>query len=296
MERNDATHAADESTQEATREEHGEAPKKRERERSTIAFPYDDLESAESVVKALHSGYGGRANREQIAAELGVSANSGSFRTKLSTARLFGYVEAGRQSVELTQLGRRLLDEQTRAEARVEGFLNVPLYEALYERFKGVTLPQSKGLEEVIRGLGVASKQVPVARQAFQRSAQQAGFFDKGEDRLVLPHTGKVGKEDQADHSLGRREEPEEEPGMQADPLLASLFRRLPPPEKGFSQQERENFMTALQAIFTIVYGSTSEEGGDERGAPEQQGSSKHPIGPDRSAQGLDGGGPAVQA
>jgi hypothetical protein len=39
-------------------------------------------------------------------------------------------------------------------------------------------------------GLGVAKKQTDKARQTFQRSAQQAGFFAYGQDRLVMPAVG----------------------------------------------------------------------------------------------------------
>lgn len=268
-------------------------PQKASRERSTIAFPYDDLESAEDVVRALHGGYGGKATRDQIAAELGVSPTSGSFRMKLSTARRFGFVDAGRQAIELTPLGKKLVDDAMAAEARVEGFLNVPLYNALYERFRGHKLPENRGLEEVIRELGVVTKQASVARQAFQRSAQQAGFFNKGGDRLVRPPTDRAGGERESEEDVGGGSEPgsgptesnKEEPGMQADPLLASLFKRLPPPDKGFNKRERDDFVTALEAIFRIVYGPTENKGHDTGGeaSRERQEAAQHPT--DRSRQ-----------
>jgi hypothetical protein len=238
------------------------------RERSTIKFPYDDLSSAESIVRAVHNGYGGQATSEQIAAELRVSSRSGAFRNKISAARMFGFVLVDRQGgVTPTDLGKRLLDSRTAADAKADGFMNVPLYAELYRRLHNATLPSDKGIESLIRDLGVAAKQVPTARQAFQRSADQAGYFHQGRDRLVTPPRGRV-------EEAGLPEEPgvaqrreEGQPGMQADPLLASLFQKLPPKDQGFSKTQQDNFITALKAIFPLVYGSDDEEhkdGGEE--------------------------------
>ena len=48
-------------------------------------------------------------------------------------------------------------------------------------------LPPAAALEREMGQLGVASKQTGKARQAFERSAEQAGFFAHGADRLVMP-------------------------------------------------------------------------------------------------------------
>jgi hypothetical protein len=51
----------------------------------------------------------------------------------------------------------------------------------------GYTLPGAAPLEKFMREVGVSPKQTGKARQAFMRSARQAGFFAHGEDRLVKP-------------------------------------------------------------------------------------------------------------
>jgi hypothetical protein len=230
------------------------------RERSIVRFCYEDLGSAQSVVKALHSQYGGRATYDQIALELNSSPKSGAFRNKVSAARMLGFVTVDRQGViSPTPLGERLLDEQTASDAKAEGFLNVPLYAQLYERFRNSTLPGDKGLENVIREMGVAAKQVVTARQVFQRSAQQAGYFRHGRNRLVKPPQGIVTESGYAEERTDEGQE-EGQPGMRADPLLASLFDKLPPKEKGYSGRERQDFVTALQAIFNVVYGPIDEK------------------------------------
>jgi hypothetical protein len=155
--------------------------------RSTIGFPYTTLKDAELIAKQLHDEYGGKASPEQLAASLGASAKSGAFRIKVATARTFGVISIARESLNLTPLGRRLIDPQTAAAARVEAFMTVPLFTALAEEYKGVMLPPDSGLEQKIHDLGVSPKQTAKARQAFQRSAELAGFFKHGKQRLVPP-------------------------------------------------------------------------------------------------------------
>lgn len=249
------------------------------RERSTIKFPYEDLNSAQDVVRAVHDQYGGRAGYDQIAAELGASPLSGAFRNKVSAARTFGFVTVDRQGgVTPTSLGTSLLDERTGSDARADGFLKVPLYAQLYERFRNATLPGDKGLENVIRELGVAAKQVVTARQVFQRSAQQAGYFRHGRDRLVRPPRGIVTESGYAEERTDERQE-EGQPGMRADPLLASLFDKLPSKDEGFSKNQRDNFVTALNAIFTLVYGPEDEVRKDGRTGTQPTGSGRETTG-----------------
>jgi hypothetical protein len=89
--------------------------------------------------------------------------------------------------VSLTALGRRIADPAAEPAARVDAFLHVPLYLRIFEHHDGYTLPGAAPLEKFMREVGVSPKQTGKARQAFMRSARQAGFFAHGEDRLVRP-------------------------------------------------------------------------------------------------------------
>jgi hypothetical protein len=155
--------------------------------RSTIGFPYTPLKDAELIVTELHDKWGGKASPEQLAGGLDSTTKSGAFRIKIATARTFGVVAVSRGSIALTDLGRKLLDPKSKAQARVEAFMTVPLFAALAEEYKGSMLPPDSGLEQKIRDLGVSAKQTAKARQAFQRSAELAGFFTHGRQRLVPP-------------------------------------------------------------------------------------------------------------
>jgi hypothetical protein len=118
---------------------------------------------------------------------MGTGPRGGTFRVKVASSRTFGATMVKDGMISLTALGRKLLDPQTRAAARVNAFLTVPLFARLAEDYKGSLLPPTSGLEQKITELGVSPKQASRARVAFQRSAEQAGFFQHGKNRLVQP-------------------------------------------------------------------------------------------------------------
>lgn len=157
------------------------------RNRSTIGFPYGSLADAEQVASAVQQ-YGGSATADQVASAMNSTTKSGAFRMKTATARIFGVLEHERGTLKLSQLGRRLVDPTAQEAARVEAFLTVPLFLAIFTDFQGTVLPGDNGLEHRMAALGVSPKQTAKARQAFQRSAERAGFFRMGgRDRLVKP-------------------------------------------------------------------------------------------------------------
>ena len=64
----------------------GDASKK-SRQRSTIAFPYMDLESAIKMADAIHSNVGhGECSDDQLAAWTGQSGKSSTFRVQISAS------------------------------------------------------------------------------------------------------------------------------------------------------------------------------------------------------------------
>src|SRR5260370_12590711 len=157
--------------------------------KSTIAFPFGDLGMAIGVARTIWTNSGRhQCAIHQLSSWLGHdSLSSGAFRLKFTTARIFGLIEVNGDQVILTKLGRDILDPNLERQARTESFLQVPLFKELYEKHKGYTLPSDIGLEREIEGLGVTPNPKDKTRQAFQRSALQAGFFEQGRNKLVLP-------------------------------------------------------------------------------------------------------------
>jgi hypothetical protein len=67
----------------------------------------------------------------------------------------------------------------------------------VHDKFKGGVVPPVAALEKELVALGVASTLSDTARRVLERSAEQAGFYEAGRDRLVMP--GFVPQEDSGD-------------------------------------------------------------------------------------------------
>jgi len=244
----------------------GEIPEPQEggderRERSTILFPYGDLDSGIKVAKAVHRVGGTNCQMETLAAELKLKATAGGFRLMIYTAKIFGLVTYGQGTIQLTTLGQQITDQKQEKLARVTAFLLVPLYKQIYEKFKAGTLPQqATALESEMLNLGVAKKQTDKARQSFQRSAQQAGFFAYGQDRLVMPATGPgepapPPKDPEPDPNAGRQHrEDGGGSGGGRHPFIAGLLKELPAEGAEWTTDERRKWLQAAAMIFDIIY------------------------------------------
>jgi hypothetical protein len=165
------------------------AAEKQTREQSSIAFPYGDLDDGISVARALLACGGVPCEPDQLAGAMGQTPSSGNFRMKIAAARMFGVIETVSGKYQLTELGFAITDPQRQKAARADAFLNVPLYRKVYDTYRNNQLPPRPiALERAFVGFGVAQKQADRARHAFDRSAQQAGYFEHGNrDRLIRP-------------------------------------------------------------------------------------------------------------
>lgn len=237
-----------------------------ERERSTIAFPYSDLDAAVDVVKGVHNAGGTACDYDQLAAELKMEAKGGAFRLRITGAQTFGvinYERGGR--ISLTELGRLLIDQQQERAARVTAFLTVPLYQRVYEQFKGGPLPPQAGLERAIEAMGVGPKVKEKARQVMLRSAKQAGFFEAAADRLVKPSVRQDTPPPANDQS-GQQKPTGGNGGGNGTgdlhPLIQGIVMTIPKAGSEWSAQERMNWLTMAASIFKLIYTDPSN-GGD---------------------------------
>ena len=235
---------------------------KRARERSSIEFPYGDLDDALIVARAIHENAGIECATDQLAGYMRQTTTSGTFRQRVSTARIFGLVETERGGVRLTERGRGIVEPANEAQARADAFLGVPLYRAIYENYRGRMLPPTAALQREMQNLGVSSKQTGKARQAFERSAEQAGLFATGNDRLVMP-SGAVGPPQQPTRPPpAERRESERLGGSGAGggggrefhPFIEGLLSALPEPETDWSIEDRGRWLQTAANIFGLIY------------------------------------------
>jgi len=251
-----------------------------ERGRSTIEFTYLDLDDAVAVATAIHGVGGYSCEWDQLAAKMNQSADGGGFRLRVMTARSFGLLTYEKRSVQLTELGSRIVDPKREKAARDEAFLTVPLHRVAFEKLRGNLLPQPAALDQMMEQWGVAPKQKEKARQAFMRSAKQAGFFDLDATRLVKPPVGgeKVpdgegvpGKEKGKAHEVQHHFKPEI-PGTNQHPFIEGLLKTLPAPGTDWPAAARAKWLQAAANIFDLMYVGAntdievkiSEEKGDQ--------------------------------
>jgi hypothetical protein len=181
----------------------------RKRERSLIEFPYTDLERTVELARAIHAT-GGQAKIDltQLAVALNQAANGGTFRSRLSAAKMFGLVNVEHGAVSLTPLGLRIVDESTAGPALADAFLCVPLYKEMFGRYNGQALPPPAAIERQMEMLGVPKKQKERARQAFSTSADYAKFFAQNgrfsKPAALSPRTGEDQSNDGGGHGTGK--------------------------------------------------------------------------------------------
>lgn len=239
------------------------------RERSAIDFPYVSLEGATEVARAIYARCGfGSCDQDELAAQMGQTL-SGAFRMKTGAAKTFGLVEKdGRSAFRLSEIGKRLVSSETEQLAKVDAFLCVPLYQQIYDKFRGHNLPPPKALEREMETLGVPRKQTDRARQAFERSAQYAGFSDSGKERLVRPRMEAPqgpSVEILKNQTSQASPEPEYRRGGEnggggnsgppnIDPIIRGLIDRLPSSGSNWPKAKRKLWLQILENSFDLVY------------------------------------------
>ncbi len=231
----------------------GEPTGSAKRQRSSIAFPYMDLSEAIGVAKAIHDHQGtGTCTMDQLAPWMNQSPTSSAFRNRLSAARLFGLVNAENlDAIQLTELGRLVVDAKREREGRAKAFLAVPLYRALYDKFKGGVVPPTGALETELVSLGVAGTLKETARRVLERSADQAGFYEAGRDRLVMPGFGPT-PEPKPETKRGGGDG--DGPDFGLDPLLVALLKKIPPAGNDWPGPNRVRWFRTFAMNVSQIY------------------------------------------
>src|SRR2546425_4252245 len=247
----------------------------------SAGFPFFDFNTSLVVPQLIHSRGGGIAELDQLAAWLDYkSTGSGTFASKLASARYFGLIsgtERGR--VAITDRSRLILAPvmpEDAANAKAEAFLGVPLFKKVFEQFRGSSLPPEIGLRNLFQN----TYQVPADRaqhavRVFRDSAQQTGFFNAANDRLIRPSTstntlpfalGQQTLPPRGDEKL----EPEQRSvgigggdgcaGIHA--AILGLLRELPEQGQAWTAQDQKGFIDAFTAMVKFIYPTKGESDG----------------------------------
>ena len=102
-----------------------DAAGKAKRQRSSIAFPYMDLNEAVNLARAIYNNVATNScTVEQLAPWMKQSSTSSAFRNRLGAARLFGWrTLIAPDAIRLTEIGRMVVDPLREREGRARAFL-----------------------------------------------------------------------------------------------------------------------------------------------------------------------------
>lgn len=234
------------------------------RGRSTIEFPYLDLETAMEMAHAVKAVGGTSADWNQLAVKLSMAPDGGGFRLRIMAAKVFGILSSDRGRIELTDLGIRIVDSQYERSAKVEAFMRVQLFKLLYDKLAGQTLPPPAAIERMAELAGVAPKQKEKARQVFIKSAKQAGMFDLSPDRLAMPPglNGQGSVPKSAPEAVVTSSLPESTVRTSTEllhPFIKGLLDKLPPADTEWAIKDRAKWLTTAANIFDLMYSAPSD-------------------------------------
>ena len=226
----------------------------KKRQQRGIKFPYADYEKSAKLVEVINENVGyGECTKGQLAAWVDQNVKNSAFNNQVAAARLFGIIETGEFSdrMRLSELGRRTIDPSEIVRAKSDAFLMVPLFKALYEKYKDCVTPSKVGLEAEIVVLGVPEKQKVRARQVFTNSAHQTGFRDAAPTKLVMPVTKVQSEILQSKNEIGNNNKESGE--IKLDVLIQALVDKIPP-GNSWPAKNRLRWFRTFAMIVSQVY------------------------------------------
>lgn len=114
------------------------------------------------------------------------------------------------------------------------------------------------------------SPELARARQALERSAEEAGFYESGRNRLVIPGAASFKGNDQSPPPDEKRDVDRNKGGgngggddggeEKLDPIIKGLIDRLPRPGEKWSKAKRKLWLQILENSFDLVYEDNDPE------------------------------------
>lgn len=259
-------------------------PKKAQKKkiaRSGIGFPYYNLEASVEVAELVHERGGGSCSPDQLASFLGYSGtNSGTYLTRVASARMFGLIVSQHGIVSVTERARDIFTPvmpDDSKKSKVEAFLSVPLFQAVFDKFTGTTLPKTVGLKSLLENqFKIVKARVTPALRILMESAEYAGFFETSgnQTRLIKPVMGSNSEKEVSSGASKKEEGGKQgilerrkgggeggEPPTGIHPLFIGLLRELPPAGSNWTISQREAFFHAFKSIADIIYPLEQEDG-----------------------------------
>lgn len=245
---------------------------------SGTGYPYYNMEDSVEVARLVHERGGGSCSRDQLASFLKYSGtNNGTFLTRVSAAKMFGFISSEQGSVSVTERGRNIFAPvmpDDKVKSKIEAFFSVPLFKIVYEHFKGKMLPPQVGLKNLIENqFRIVKARVTPTLRVLMESAEYAGFFNTHGDntRLIEPSMETTHTTQSETHATSHKEDgkPEISPARKGEgesggpptgihTAIIGLLRELPSPGP-WKKSQKEGFMQAFKSTIDFIYPEEKE-------------------------------------
>lgn len=237
-----------------------------------MTAPYFDLDASIKVADAIQRNGGGTCTPDQLAHWLEYAGvRSGTYLTRVSSAnKHFGLIDSQGDRLVVTERAHKIISPvmpDDAANAKIEAFLAAPLFNALYEEFRGRQLPPEIGLKNLLETkYKMVTDRAVAAVRIFFNSAQQAGILTADRSRLVRPATSahapavKKPEEPVAPPEAERRKSGGGDGGSGGvHTAIVGLLRELPPPGSPWSPAKKKRFLDAFKANIDFLYPDPEE-------------------------------------
>lgn len=251
-------------------------PAPKGRTKSAIGYPYFDLDASIKVAEAIHMQGGGACSPDQLAHWLDYkSTRSGTYLTRVAAAKQFGLIEGSGDRLTVADRALAILAPVMPSDAirsRAEAFLNVELFDRVYNDFRGKTLPPDVGLSNLFQNTyKIVPDRVPQAVRVFLASARQAEFLVGAGDNTRLIQPSAASTQNQNLGQAQEQEKPKDAPEVPEKPkpltgggggdgptgvhsAIIGLLRDLPPAGTVWPAAKKARFLAAFQATIDFVY------------------------------------------
>lgn len=243
--------------------------------RSKTAYPYYNMETSLEVARVIHERGGGTCTPDQLAPWLKYSSTrNGTFVARVSAAKMFGFIISEKGEMSVSDRAKNIFAEimpEDSKKAKVDAFLDIELFRAVYDQFIGSTLPADSGLENLLKHTyKIVPDRVGPALRVLKESAEFAGFFESGSNRLVKPpvvsnsSNGAENSEGERSPDSGRGKQEQDQnrssipnaysPSIGIHSAISGLLRELPPQGTPWSKGKKEKFLAAFTAMIDVIY------------------------------------------
>lgn len=180
------------------------------REKSAL-YPYyglkDSLDFAKKVQKLAGKGI---TSEQALAAELGVSTTTKSFKYNISSTRQFGLIFKTKEGVQITERARNILNPVDLKEVpsiKQESLQIPPLYKIIIKKYEGMELPSEASLANLIyNDHRIAGAVKDRAAKIFIESARFSNAIDES-GKLIL---GNIDQYPNENNTNEEKQEPQE--------------------------------------------------------------------------------------